>query len=40
MQHVLKPSAGAAWAQVIATQLLLQFLVAMNNSMPTADVGF
>jgi len=40
MQQFLKPSAGITWAQVVATQLFKQFLVAMNHSISAPDVRF
>jgi hypothetical protein len=40
MQQFLKPTAGAAWAWVIATQLLDQLLVSVHNAMTALDPGF
>lgn len=40
MQQFLKPTAGSAWARIVATELFEQFLVAMHHSVPALDLGF
>jgi hypothetical protein len=32
MQHFLKPAAGAAWAQIVPTQFLEEFLIGMDKA--------
>jgi hypothetical protein len=38
-QQALKPASGAAWAQVIAAELLDQLLVAVHDAIAAADAG-
>lgn len=40
MQQFLKPAAGVAWARVIATQLLDEFLVPVYDAEPALDLRF
>jgi hypothetical protein len=40
MQHFLKSTPGTAGTQVIAPELLDQFLVAMHDAIAAADVRF
>jgi hypothetical protein len=40
MQQFLKPAAGAAWAGVVAAELLDQLLVAADYAMTALDAGF
>jgi hypothetical protein len=40
MQQALKSASGAAWAQVVATELFAQLDVAMDETPPALDVGF
>jgi hypothetical protein len=39
MQQFLKPTIGAAWAWVVATQLLDQLFVSVHNAMTALDSG-
>jgi hypothetical protein len=40
MQQFLKPMAGVAGTQVVATELLDEFLVSVDDSIATADMSF
>jgi hypothetical protein len=40
MQQALKPTSGAAWAQVVATEFFDQFNVAVDKTPPAFDIGF
>jgi len=40
MQQFLKPAARVAWARIIPTQLLEEFLSAADNALAAFDSGF
>jgi hypothetical protein len=40
MQHILKSALRTAWAQIITTELLAEFNIAMNNANASLDVRF
>jgi hypothetical protein len=40
MQHRLKPASGAARTRVVATELLDELLVAVDDALAASDVGF
>ncbi|WP_407158963.1 hypothetical protein [Bradyrhizobium sp. STM 3557] len=40
MQQALKPAFGAAWAQIVAAELLAQLDIAMDETSSPLDVGF
>ena len=40
MQHFLKPTSGAAGAEVVPAQFLRQFFHAMDNAVTTLNVSF
>jgi hypothetical protein len=40
MQQALKPASGAAWAEVVAAELLAQLDIAMDESPAALDMGF
>jgi hypothetical protein len=40
MQQDLKPAPGAAWAQIVATELFGELDVAMDDAVPAPDLGF
>ncbi len=40
MQHLLKPLARIAWARIVATELLDEFFVAVDDALAALDPGF
>ena len=40
MQQFLKPAVGAARAEVVAAELLEEFLVTVDHAVAAADMGF
>jgi hypothetical protein len=40
MQQTLKSARGAAWAQIVAAELLAQLDIAMDEPPTTLDMGF
>jgi hypothetical protein len=40
MQHLLKPSSGATWTKVVASEFFKELLVAVNDAMTASHMGF